>query len=93
MLGYPPTPPPPRGARRLTTRPADPLGLGQRRGWGGGSTTPEMVEHPSGSNPGWEQPRGVSTIIRKLLVIKGSHILTHASLRCLAKGNGFSFHA
>ena len=29
MLGYPPTPP--RGARRLTARPADPQGLGQPR--------------------------------------------------------------
>ena len=33
MLGYPPTPP--RGARRLTARPADPQGLGQPRGGGG----------------------------------------------------------
>ena len=29
MLGYPPTPPPPRGAWRLTARPTDPQGLGQ----------------------------------------------------------------
>ena len=61
-----------REARWLTARPAVPLGLGQRSGGGGAppplrrgglpppppppSTTPETVEHPSGSNPGWEQP-------------------------------------
>ena len=39
MLGYPLPPPPPRGARRLTARPADPQGLGQPRG-GEGSPRP-----------------------------------------------------
>ena len=32
MLRYPPTPPPPRGARQLTVRLADPQGLGQPGG-------------------------------------------------------------
>ena len=58
MLGYPPTPPRPPGARRLTARLADPQGLGQPRG--GGSppppTTPKTVAHPSGSHIGWRQP-------------------------------------
>ena len=67
MLGYPPTPP--RGARRLTARPADPQGLGQPRGEGGvppplrrgvgvppPPTAPQTVEHPSGSHIGWRRP-------------------------------------
>ena len=59
-------PPPPRGggARRLTALPADPKvwvneggGVpsppsGARWGTPPPSTTPEMVEHPSGLNPG-----------------------------------------
>ena len=61
---------PPRGAQRLTARPADPQGLGQPRGgegpppppFGGGwgspppPTAPQTVEHPSGSHIGWRQP-------------------------------------
>ena len=60
MLGYPPTPPPPRGARRLTARPADPQGLGQPRGgegspppWGGGVPPPH-------SPPNCRTPLGVT---------------------------------
>ena len=37
------SPPPPRGARRLTARPADPQGLGQPP-----PTAPKTVAHPSG---------------------------------------------
>ena len=51
MLGYPP-----RGAWRLTARPADPQGLGQPRGGGGGPTAPKTVAHPSGSHIGWRRP-------------------------------------
>ena len=43
MLGYPLTPPPPtRGARRLTARPAGPQGLGQPRGGG----PPPLLQPP-----------------------------------------------
>ena len=59
MLGYPPTPPPPRGAWRLTARPADPQGLGQPKGGGEAPpppTAPKTVAHPSGSHIGWRQP-------------------------------------
>ena len=68
MLGYPLTPPPPRGARRLTARPADPQGLGQPRG-GGGATTPKTVAHPSASHIGWRRPPwdGVAGLSRELV--------------------------
>ena len=55
-------PPPPTGtaaADRLNCRS---FGFRSTKPWGGGyrppppSTTPEMVEHPSGSNPGWQPP-------------------------------------
>ena len=45
MLGYPPTPPPPRGAWRLTARPADPQGLGQPRGGGSPPLQPPKLSH------------------------------------------------
>ena len=49
-------PPPPTAPWWLTAQPAYPLGLGQRRGRGGGSGTPETVEHPSGSGPSQQPP-------------------------------------
>ena len=52
---------PPQGARWLTSRPADPLGLGRQRGGGEGvppppPTTPKTAAHPSGSHIGRQQP-------------------------------------
>ena len=54
-----PTDPLPRGARRLTAQPADPLGLGQRAPPPPPSpttTTPKMIAHPSGSHIGCHRP-------------------------------------
>ena len=45
MLGYPP---PPRGARQLTARPADPQGLGQPRGGGSPPYNPQNGCTPLG---------------------------------------------
>ena len=55
--------PPPRGARQLTARPADPQGLGQPRVGGGITplTTPKTVAHPSGSHIGWRRPPWTGT--------------------------------
>ena len=56
MLGYPPPPPPPRGARRLTARPAGPLGLGQPGG--GGGLQPKRLHTPRGHTLASGGPRG-----------------------------------
>ena len=47
MLGYPLTPPP-RGAWRLTARPADPQGLGQPRGAPPPPYSPQNCRKPLG---------------------------------------------
>ena len=49
-------PPPPRGARGLTARPADPLGLGQRSPPPPPLQPLKRLNTPRGSNPGREQP-------------------------------------
>ena len=71
MLGYPPTPPPPRRSRWLTARPAYLLGLGQRRGrvpsQGGGVYKLDMVQHPSGSPPARQPPPW--SLFRRLLFL------------------------
>ena len=55
MLGYPQTPPP-RGASRLTARPADPQGLGQPGGGGG------MCED-KGERKGWSR-KGLGQVFK-----------------------------
>ena len=59
----PPPPPPPPGTPAADCPTLQPPRFGSTKGRGGGgggfpppSTTPETVEHPLGSNPGWEQP-------------------------------------
>ena len=74
MLGYPLTPPPPRGARRLTARPANPQGLGQPRpppppslggGWGSSPPLqpPKWLHTPWGHTLPGSSPRGMRFIL------------------------------
>ena len=53
-------PPPPRGARRLTTRPAGPQGLGQPRG--GGSPPPYNPPRPCAKPPPYNPQNGCTPL-------------------------------
>ena len=87
MLGYPPTPPP-RGAWRLTARPADPQGLGQPRGGGAPPppTAPKTGAHPSGSHIGWRRPPWKGVLLFVVPLCQGPLVVSLLVLK--RYGNG-----
>ena len=85
MYGGVPTdpPPPPRGARQLTARPADPQGLGQPRGGGEGSHPPPppplgggLGSPPPYSPQNCRTPLGVTHWLAAAPVARGEETVT-----------------
>ena len=94
-----PPPPPARGARRLTARPADPQGLGQPRGggdplpwgrWGTPLQPPKRLHTPWGHTLAGSSPRGPEACLRRTETVpetKCSNGQTDGSHKCHDTGN------
>ena len=89
MLGYPPTPPPPRGARQLTAPPADPkVWVNQ----GGGGAPPPPYSPQNGYTPlGVTHSLGTAPVLARCPGTYGcclpKHMLKHEIFRIVVGGS------
>ena len=87
---------PPRGARRLTARPADPQGLGQPRGGGGVPPPPSEgggVPPPPYSPPNCRTPLGVTHWLAAAPVVTRYILHMQINLASIVRGYAYKGHA